>query len=142
MALCMPASLAARSAPSSCAQSTPQAPPTHPPHPHTPTPPPNPPQPTLPPSLSGCRLQIDYAEFVAATLGHSYTGREEFVRTLFSKFDADNSGYVSASGWLVWRAACQLPLFPGNGEQGEPCLLCWPNGVCLPWGAFVQPAAL
>ncbi|GAB4814919.1 hypothetical protein N2152v2_001965 [Parachlorella kessleri] len=40
--------------------------------------------------------EIDYAEFVAATLGQSYAGRSEFVRRLFTRLDADNSGYVSA----------------------------------------------
>ena len=55
-------------------------------------------------------LQIDLAEFVAAVLGQSYTQREEFVRALFTKFDADSSGFVSAGGWVgAFLSAGALP---------------------------------
>ncbi len=55
--------------------------------------------------------QIDYAEFVAATLGQSYTGREEFVRALFTRLDADGSGFVSAGAPAPGTAPCSLPTF-------------------------------
>lgn len=38
--------------------------------------------------------EIDYPEFLAATLWHSHVRRAEFLRSLFAKFDVDGSGTI------------------------------------------------
>ena len=64
--------------------------------------------------------EIDYTEFLAATMDPKIFMREDYLKTAFKMFDKDGSGYIDAHEIAVFLKSKNLNL----KEKNDPELLC------------------
>ena len=64
--------------------------------------------------------EIDYTEFLAATMDPKIFMREDYLKTAFKMFDKDGSGYIDAHEIAVFLKSKNFNL----KEKNDPELLC------------------